>query len=137
MKLEERRYGPESSPTEVEAIRSCVSMYADRVLLWHQVPLPTEFSVDVMAQRVAELEADLDAYALLIDLTRAGRPSAGVRVRLRAAFRRDKLVHAAAFTERNVLLNAAAYFVLNGLGLRSHSVSRTREQALAAIADAF
>ncbi len=123
---------PPSAPS-TDALRDRVRLIGPDIVLWHEVDHPTEQSVDRMGQALRDLEETLGEYAVLANLTGASRPSAAVRARLRVAFRRERVFHFAVFTERNMMLNAAAYFVLSGLGLRSHSVHRLREEALRAI----
>ena len=120
------------APT-VDELHQHVWQHSEDTLVWREVSAPTVYTVETMAQRLHTLAAPLHTHALLIDLTGAGRPSGDVRSALKAAFGRYPLYHAAAFTERNMILNAFAYFVLGGLGLPSHSVHRTQASALMAI----
>ena len=48
MKLPPRAYGPGATREESEAIADRVSIVGERVLLIHELPVQTPFSVDLM-----------------------------------------------------------------------------------------
>ena len=48
VEFEQRPYGPESTPEEREAIADRVSVVDDRILLIHEVPVQSPFSVKLM-----------------------------------------------------------------------------------------
>lgn len=135
MDLERREYGPDSTPEEVALIRARVRRVTDDLLEWHELPVLSAFQFDVMQAELDRLASEMPRYALLVDVTDGARPTAADRARLRTLFTSAgaKAFHVAVFTGRNLLLNAAAHFVLGGLGLASHSVHRTRDQAIEAI----
>jgi hypothetical protein len=130
--FENRAYGPESTPEEVQAIKECITVHEPGILLWRELPVHSLFSLDVVEERLQLLIRDLDRYDLLVDLVRAAPPSPAVRERLKRIFKSQaKLGRVAVFTERNFMLNVAAKFVLGGsVGLRKFSVHRTAEEAL-------
>jgi hypothetical protein len=101
----------------------------------HEIPVPTAFSIDLLLAKVGELTEQLDSFVLLIDLTEPEHPSPEVRLRLKTFFttQKKKISTVAIWTGRNFMLNVAAKFVLSGLGLRSVSVHKTKEQAFAHI----
>ena len=71
----------------------------------------------------------------LIDITEAEPPSAETRAQLKKLFGgQAKLRRAAVFTGKNCMLNVAARFVLSGLGLKSVTTHKTKEEALEALA---
>ena len=134
MKLEARAYGADSSPEERQAIAARVSKISDDLILWNEVPVPSLLSVELMAERVRELTTDCDSYCRVVDLSRAARPSAEVRRRLRQMLAaEDRLRHIAVFTEKNTLINVAVKFVFSGMAKNlSLSVHETYDEALEA-----
>jgi hypothetical protein len=137
MKLEARPYGPDSTEEEAEAIRARIASLGGDVVLYREMPVQSPFHLDLFAEELARLASAMPSIALLIDLTEAKPPNAATRERLREIFGGLKnLRHAAVFTGKNFVVNLAAKFVLAGLGLRAYTIHRTREEALAALADA-
>ena len=130
--FENRAYGPESTPEEIQAMQECITIHEPGILLWRELPVQSLFSLDVVEERLQILTRDLDRYDLLIDLVRATPPSPAVRARLKRIFTSQaKLGRVAVFTGKNVMLNVAAKFVLGGsVGLRKYSVHRDAEEAL-------
>jgi hypothetical protein len=134
VELEARPYGPESTPEEIQTIRDRVYVYSGNVVMYYEVPVPSVFQLDLFGEKMEEVTKDMDSYDLLLDLTVAIPPHAEIRARLKRLFSSQaKMRRAAAFTGRNFMLNVAAKFVLGGSGLRSFSVHKTMEQALAAL----
>src|SRR5262249_24822828 len=64
-----RPYGPSSTPEEVAAIRRRVSWVADGIVLLHEIPIQTQFSVGVMFDELESLIAPCDRLHYLVDLT--------------------------------------------------------------------
>ena len=133
--LHMRAYGPDSTPSEVAAIRERIYMVRDDVLMFRELTHPTAFTVDVTFDRIAEVTRSLERFSMLADVTEATRPTAEVRAHLRRRFARERmrLGHVAVFTGHNFLLNISAQFVLSGHNLPSFSVHKTMEQAMEAI----
>jgi len=138
VEIEARAYGPESSPEEIAAIRDRVSLFADGILRFREVPVPTPFAIDVAFDRIHELVASMERYHLLLDLTEASRPSAAVRAHLRTRFSDlpRPPIHVGVFTGANFMLNMAAKFVLTSC-VPALSVHKTEAQALHAIRSAM
>jgi hypothetical protein len=137
MQIEARAYGPDSTETEVQAIRARIAPLEGDLVLYREMPVQSSFHLDLFEEELVRLASTMPSIALLIDLTEAKPPNAATRERLREIFGKlQNLRHAAVFTGRNFVLNLAAKFVLAGLGLRAYTIHRTREEALAALAHA-
>ena len=59
MELEQHPYGPESTREEREAIAGRVSVVDDRILLIHEVPVQSPFSVKLMFDRFQALAHEM------------------------------------------------------------------------------
>ena len=130
MTIEAKRYGADSTPEEVRAIRDRVRLYQPGIILYEETPLQTEFSLGIIFDRIEELLRENPGASLLVDLTIAERPNAQIRDYLRTRFARlgDQLQRIAVFTGKNFLLNTAAKFVLSGMA-KSLSVHSTQAEA--------
>src|SRR6476619_3297916 len=106
--IEARPYGPSSSPEEVAALRSRVFWIADGVILFHEVPIETRFSLDVLFDQVESLTANHARVHWLVDLTEARRPSAEARaiIKARTARLRPKLDRVAFVVGGNIIIRA-------------------------------
>ena len=138
LKLERRPYGPESTADEVDAIRARVHQEKGDIFILHEMPVISEFSIDLQFRQLLECTSKLPYFYVLIDLTESKPPNARQRALLKRKYGsiRDQIAHAAFFTEKNHLITAAVKFVSAGIGFNSHSVHRTRPQALQAIDNA-
>lgn len=125
----------DAQPFDDATLQKRVEIDDDGVAVFHQIPLPTAHSVNVMFDALQALTNDLDRFCLLIDLSEAGRPSAEVRSVLKQRFGalRGKLQHVAVYIEEHVVLRTAAKFVLSTM-LDSVSIHASRDEAVAAIA---
>jgi hypothetical protein len=134
VELQSRPYGEDSTPEEIQAIRARIYRYADKLIMYREVPVQSRFQLRHFEERLNEVSADMDYYDLLIDLTAAEPPNAEMRELLKKLFSaQTKLRKTAVFTGRNFMLNVAARFVLGMAGLRSFSVHKTQEEALEAV----
>ncbi|MCJ8273217.1 MAG: hypothetical protein MJK04_27925 [Psychrosphaera sp.] len=135
--IEKKEYGPDSSEAEIETIKNCVYLHQSDVIYWKEVPVMSCWQVEQFGEKIDELLQNLDSFSLLIDLTDSKPPNAKIRESLRSVFAPLKhrgLKKAAAFTDKNFLINVAAKFVLGGSGL-DFSVHTKRSDAEAALAD--
>ena len=98
IELEARAYGPDSTPEEVEALRAQVTLHSSGdAVLWREIPVMSEFSIDVCSDRLEELCAAHGCRFLLVDSRAGARPDAVVRKRLLA--RSKQLVEQASRNE--------------------------------------
>ena len=132
MELGQRAYGPDSTPEERDAIEGRVSVLDDRILLLHEIPIQTSFSVNLMFDRFDALAKDWDRFGYVIDLADARRPDAETRVTLKRRVLRlsPRVAHMAAVVGGNLVMRAMARLVAHAMGLPSVSVHATRVHAI-------
>ena len=130
--LEERAYDETCTPEEREILLNYVRPYRDNIILWKEAPVMSIWQVEQFGGKLNELVASMDKFSLLIDLTNSKPPNSKLREALRNVFaplsESGKFEKAAAFTEKNFLINVAAKFVLGGSGLK-FSVHTKKEDA--------
>ena len=129
VEIECRPYGPDCTPEELEAIRARVSWFEDGIIVLRETPIQTPFSTKCIFKRIRELVGD-KPFLLLIDLCEAKRPSAEVRHVLSTEFARlSGVQRVAVFMELNLILRAAARFVLSGM-MQGATFHKTEKEAL-------
>ncbi len=113
--IEARRYGPDCTGAEQEALLSRVSLLAPGVVMLREIPVLSDFTVDLFMQRTQQLVQGKGAHTLLVDLTEAGRPDAYQRQIYREGLRgMEGLERLLVATGKNVVLNLALKFLLTG-----------------------
>ncbi|MGB3724357.1 MAG: hypothetical protein WA981_01190 [Glaciecola sp.] len=103
--IQNKEYGPNSTPQEIEALESCVFMHHDNVIYWKEVPMMSSWQVSVFENKIKHLASELGSFSILIDLTDSIPPNASVRKTLRELFmslNNMGLQKAAAFTGKKV-----------------------------------
>jgi hypothetical protein len=132
VKLEQRAYGPESTREETAAIADRVSMIDEGILLLHEIPVQSPFSVNIMFDRFETLARDWDRFAYVVDLTEAKRPGPETRAVLKERALRVKLrvTYVAIAVGNNVLMRAMARLFAYGMGLASVGIHATRAEAI-------
>jgi len=81
VEIEARPYGPDSSPAEVAAIRDRATLLADGVVLYSELPVVSEFTVNLLFDWVSEQDPPI--HTMVLDLAHGGRPDSAVRKVLR------------------------------------------------------
>lgn len=129
--IEDREYGPDSDQETIEAIKERVYMYNENIVYWYEVPVASVWQVQIFQQKIAELTQNLESFNIIIDLSSARPPSMKVRATIKELFKafHGKLEKVGVFTEKNILVNLAAKFVLGDLGVPS-DVVKTKDEAL-------
>ena len=132
MEIAERAFGPDSTADEIDAIASRVSIIGDRILLMHEIPVQSSFSVNVMFDRMDELSREWDRFSYIADLNAARRPDPETRATLKERVLRisPRVSHAAIVVGNNLLMRAMARVFAYGMGLRSVSVHATLAEAV-------
>jgi len=132
MELEQHPYGPESTREEREAIAGNVSFVDDRILLIHEVPVQSPFSVRLMFDRFHALAQNWDRFAYVVDLTDAKRPDPETRGALKAQILgiSPRVTHLAVAVGDNQLMRAMARLFAYGMGLTNVSIHATRAEAI-------
>ena len=130
--IQQRAYGPDASPDEIDAIASRVSVLEDRILLIHEIPTQSPFSINLMFDRVEDLADGWSRFSYVADLTEARRPNPETRAALKARVRSlgPRLNHVAIAVGNNLLIRAMARLFAHGMGLSSLSVHATRAEAI-------
>jgi len=130
--LEQRPYGPDSTREECEAIAARVSVVDDRVLLLHELPVQSPFSVKLMFDRFRLLVNDWDRFAYVVDLTEAKRPNPETRAAIKAEILgiSPRVTHLAVTVGDNLLMRAMARLFAYGMGLTNVTLHATRAEAI-------
>jgi hypothetical protein len=132
VELELHAYGPESTREEREAIAGRISLIDEGILLLHELPIQSPFSVNLMFDQIEHLARDWGRFAYVVDLTEAKRPDPETRAALKARVLRvrPRIVHIAVAVGDNVLMRAMARLFAHGMGLASVGVHATRAEAI-------
>jgi hypothetical protein len=128
-----RAFGPDAAPEERAAIAARVSVIGDQLLLVHEIPVQTPFSVGIMCDRIEALAAGWERFAYVLDVRESSRPDAETRAALRARIRRisARLAIVSAVVGGNRLMRAMVRVVGYSMGLENMSVHSSREEAIA------
>jgi|GEM_PF-2530844 hypothetical protein len=100
-----------TTEAEVQAIRDRIFVLEPGIVFIHEIPQQTPFTVEIERARLFELAAAFTEFILVIDLTKAARPTAEIRNEIGKIISAPGLAHTVVFTGKNILLNAAARFV--------------------------
>lgn len=131
--LEARQYGPESTPSEIEAIRSRMQWLEPGILLWKEVPQMSLFSVEVATTKLTELTADTARFRMIVDLTDTASPTVPVRDKLMAFYKgHPKIECFAIYNGKNFVANVFARLMGAFIGLPI-TFHKTYEDALAQV----
>jgi len=132
VELERRAYGPESTREETAAIADRVSIVDEGILLLHEMPVQSPFSVTTMFDRFEVLARNWDRFAYVVDLTEAKRPNPETRAVLKERALRVKLrvAHVALAVGNNLLMHAMGRLFAHSMGLASVGIHTTRAEAI-------
>ena len=132
MPITDREYHEhDTSAGDAELIRARVREIRPNILLYRELERPTVYSVRLLAEGVERLRRAGGRFALVVDLSKAGLPSATVRQALRETLlSHEGLVFVSAFTDRNIAIKVAAGLVLSQATSVKYAVSRTEGEAL-------
>ncbi|MEP5610919.1 MAG: hypothetical protein ABJP45_01655 [Cyclobacteriaceae bacterium] len=105
------------------------------IILYQEPYSTTKEQLDINFQKISKLSKDFGDFYLLIDLTAASRPNAEIRQHIfeKFAIIKSSVQHVAIFTEKNLLLNMAATFIMKKTGLQSFSIHKKLKEAEQAI----
>lgn len=135
---ENKEYTKENaSPEEVESLRENVFFLEEDIIYFRELPVMSEFGIEVMWGKVNELIKPGKKYYLIIDLVGSKPPGANLRGPLKEWMNKvSSGIHGAyVFTEKNKLINLVAKFVLSGSGFPEFIIHKTKEEALATLRD--
>jgi hypothetical protein len=128
VELEQRPYGPDSTREECEAIAARVTVVDDQILLLHEMPVQSPFSVKLMFDRFRALAKDWDRFAYVVDLTDAKRPNPETRAAIKAEILglSSRVIHLSVTVGDNLLMRAMARLFAYGMGLTNVSLHDSR-----------
>lgn len=109
----------------------------DGIIHYKEVKVMSSSQLDVMWDKVEYLVAEHNAQYMLVDLVGSEVPNAAQRSFLTARMRRmkGKLLHAAMFTQKNILINLSIKFMMSAQDIFPNKVFNTREEAIAFLQD--
>ena len=127
---ESQNYG-EAASDEIEILRARLSVPAVNIILIHELPTVSPFSITVMWDRIDEITTPWSRFVVAANLVDTARPNTQSRHELtrRIAAHKGKLIRLVAATGNNAVIRAAAWFVLGRSGIPV-SVVGNEEQAL-------
>ncbi len=116
VKFEARPYGPDCTDEEREALLARVEDLGDGVIKLTQIPVSTDFSVELLLSRVVALGRPKEKMVLLADLREASLPSASQRRVMRARLTTlENLQRVVIVNNKNPLFALVARFILSGM----------------------
>lgn len=132
MELAPHAYGPGATREESEAIADRVSVAGERILVIHELPVQSPFSVNLMFDRMEQFARTWDRFAYVVDLTEAKRPDPETRAVLKVRVLRllPRITHVAVAVGDNLLMRAMARLFAYGMGLPSVGIHTTRAEAI-------
>lgn len=131
--VEARAYTRETTTdAEAELVRARISLIEPGLLLYRELPVPSEYAIALMVERLTSLTAGLSRYTLLVDLAEASIPGDDVRRAIRDIFADPRLCWAAVFSTADPVRSLSARLIMEPLGIR-FSVHSDRDEALAAL----
>ena len=68
--IETRPYGPDSSPEDITALEERVKIIGNDVLIFHEVPVPSKFQLDICFTRISKLLNEKNIKYMSIKLKR-------------------------------------------------------------------
>ncbi len=108
----------------------------EKKIIYYEEPYSTtKEQLDHNFQRISKLSREFGKFFLIVDLTKASRPNAEIRQHIHQKFAiiKSTVIHVSIFTEKNLLLNMAATFVMKKTGLPSFSIHKKLAEAEKAI----
>jgi len=104
----------------------------DQILLLHELPVQSPFSVKLMFDRFRLLVNDWDRFAYVVDLTEAKRPNPETRAAIKAEILgiSPRVTHLAVTVGDNLLMRAMARLFAYGMGLTNVTLHATRAEAI-------
>ena len=113
-------------------MRAAVFEFEPGIIYWYETAHQTPWSVDQMWARRKELYNGGDAFVVIVDLSRAGRPDAEARQFLKEVAADPKVSYFSVFTEKNILINAVARFVFSSVMPKGKfTLTKSRSVAIA------
>ncbi|MDC0722409.1 serine/threonine-protein kinase [Nannocystis bainbridge] len=131
-----RALDPGAAPrgiADVGAIRARIALLEPGVIRYHEIPLPSEFSVQVMRAEMTRLTSDGAPYTLLVELDEANMPGPEIRRHIVQLFADPHLVFVALLAGGDPVKVMAATLIVGAVQPRERfAMFDARDGALAA-----
>lgn len=130
--MHERALDANCSPTERALLRQRVKLVEPRLIYYHEVPIQSVFSIDVLFDQMNELSQPWPTFAYVLDLRDAQKPPTEVRrhLKYRVELVQKRVVRVSTLVGSNVMMAAMAHIWGLAMGLPI-SVHTNVEDALA------
>ena len=128
-----KSYDTNSSEEEIAYLKSLVSLENENLIVYKELPIISDFQLEVMWGKVKDLASREGAYFMFLDISEAQQKiTAKQRAKLKKLIRPalEHINHMAVYTGRNMFINLTAKFVLGGIRFKSISLHKTKNQAL-------
>lgn len=121
-------------------VKSRFTIVDEDILCYNEVSEISILSIEIFFRELKIFISSMDNCYLLVSLVEAQLPSAFIRRHISNNFRQiaskdNKLKHVAFVTGKNFIINTAARFVMHQNGIKSFSITKEKDQALAKIAE--
>ena len=120
-----QNYDFDISSDEIKALRARISVPEANIILIHELPVVSPFSITVMWDRIDEITTPWSRFVVAANLCDTARPNTQSRHELtrRISAHKGKLIRLVAATGNNAVIRAAAWFVLGRSGIPVSVVS--------------
>lgn len=129
--LESRQYFEDSNEEEINALKSRIYLYKPNIIYFHEISKPSEFTVDLLFDETEKYIKKMKRPGMLIDIRDASVPNSKIRSKINERFKgiNEHVEHVAYCIGGNLLIQAAARFVMFNTKLNSYSIHRSIESA--------
>jgi hypothetical protein len=106
----------------------------DGYILYEELRMPSVEDLNTAFNEMRRLLKEVNPRYIMVYVADSEKPDAETRYELKKRWLelKDVVDHVAVVTGKNVVLNTAAQFIVRSMGLKSFSVHKTKEEALAA-----
>ncbi len=129
--LERKLYYEDSSPSEIKALKSRLFLYKPNILYYREVPLQSEFSVQLFFNEITKHLKHMNNAGVLVDLRESEMPNPKIRRSINKGFVdiNKYIDHVAYCIGGNLIIKIAARFVMLNTKLDSYSIHSSIEAA--------
>ncbi len=112
--LEKKVYGENSTPEEIAAIKAMVYSHDERVIVYKEIQIMSEFSINTMFDQLEYLLESTGISAVVFDISQTSPPSFKLRSLLYKRFESiQKIVDVSGYVTGNGLMTIAFKFFMN------------------------
>jgi len=133
--IEVKKYTEDSTPEEIQAILERVYILEDQIIVLHELPIVSQFSIELIFAKISKLATQFEKCAYLVDISSSRLPNAESRRVINNQFKDtlSNVKHVAFVSGKNFIINTAAKVVMFQTNLDSFSINKTREEAISII----